>query len=146
MEQYQRDLNQDLDVNEFWNEFGYSGRHAHYPSNDAQFLKKRLQRIKPLMQCVLCGKWRQLRFHPKLINDPPNPDTWTCEMNTDNTKQKLGGNIIVFVYDLLHISLMTKFFNFLSCNEPEEFDPIRSSEYVKQKETNFDEIAVEDNF
>ena len=103
MQQYQRDLNKDLSVNEFWNEYGYSGGHAHYPSNDAKFLKIRLQRIKPLMQCVSCGQWRQLRYHPKQINHPPNPDTWTCEMNTDNS--------------------------FLSCLKSEEFDTIPLGEY-----------------
>ena len=108
MDQYQRDLNQDLSLNEFWNEFGYAGRHAHYPSNDAQYLKRRLQRIKPLMQCVLCGKWRQLRFHPKLINDPPNADTWTCEMNTDNTKQKFEKILVSSQYHKFYYIIIFK--------------------------------------
>lgn len=88
MEMYRIHLDKDLSSLEFWREFGYSGMHAHYPSDDGMYVKRRLQRIKPLVQCVLCGKWRQMRFHPNLIKEPIKCESWTCEMNTDNTQQK----------------------------------------------------------
>lgn len=88
IEKYKQDLKLDLSVKEFWQEYGYAGLHAHYPSDEPLYLKKRLQRIRPLMQCVECGKWRQLRFHPNLINDPPKVENWSCALNTDTAKQK----------------------------------------------------------
>lgn len=91
MDQYRRHLvNIDLDSTDFWKEYGYYGKvmDTDPPSNEANFLRRRIQYVKPLMQCVKCGKWRQLRFHPKLLTQEIIPDNWYCELNTDTSKQK----------------------------------------------------------
>lgn len=115
MEQYKRDLNtqldKDLDSNEFWTPFGYFGKHPSPPSDESNYLKRRLTDIKPLVQCCKCLKWRQLRFHPKLLKPGYFIDTWDCSMNTDSLKQ--------------------------SCQDSEELDKITSGELKKPLETNF---------
>lgn len=89
MEQYKRELNKDLDSQDFWKDFGYYSKIADFPSKEPSFLKVRLQRCKPLMQCVKCGKWRQLKYHPNLVKEEHICDDWECRMNTDTSKKKL---------------------------------------------------------
>jgi len=114
MEQYRRELNKDLDSQDFWKDFGYYSKIADFPSKEPMFLKVRLQRCKPLMQCVKCGKWRQLKFHPNLVKEEHICDDWECRMNTDTSKK--------------------------NCNEKEELDEIPKEEHRKVVETNFNEI------
>ena len=88
MDQYKKDLNQDLDSIEFWKDFGYTGKQSELPSQEISFVKRRFQYVKPLMQCIKCGKWRQLRYNEKLQDPGYFCDNWTCEMNTDYSKQR----------------------------------------------------------
>lgn len=88
MEQYLRDINKDLD-REFWKEFGYFSDRVELPSMDEMYVKRRLQYVKPVLQCSSCLKWRILRFTPQLLNPNYFTDDWTCSDSTDNTKDKL---------------------------------------------------------
>lgn len=106
MEQYKRDINNQLDITldseEFWIRYGYLEQHTCRPSNKSKYLRRKLTDVKPLLKCSKCHQWRQLRYNPMLLQPKDSWDSWDCSMNTDSVKR--------------------------SCKEREEFDKIVTSQ------------------
>lgn len=110
LEQYLEDLKceakiKDDDMNAFWVEFGYHNPRDKVPDpEDKMGKKRRMGRIKRLVQCDKCLKWRQIPFSRLAADmEPEIPDTWQCSDLSSDT----------------------------NCEKPEEFNEISTGELRK---------------
>ena len=97
MDQYQRDLDIDLDKG-FWRGVGYEPSPYHdLPSTEEKFAKIRWQKTGMCIQCDRCFKWRELTFNKQFLDQGFPPEHWECEYSWDSNRAKLVSSIFLFL-------------------------------------------------
>jgi hypothetical protein len=81
LDQYIRDVKAELakdNMRDFWTEYGYLDEKSDTPSQEGRFIRKRFFKIRTILQCDQCLKWRSW---PSVVPDIDKqfPDLWSCE-------------------------------------------------------------------
>jgi hypothetical protein len=77
MDAYVKDYKPDYGQG-FWRTYGYESSSYLTPFKDGIYLTARLLKIKLLMQCSNCEKWRALSYHESMLRDDFYKEDWTC--------------------------------------------------------------------